>query len=92
VARAPAMVVLSSCDLGLSDVRPGDETLGMVTALLNAGATTVIASVARVADHTAMTVMVGYHQAITAGLPQAAALAAALRRETAAGFVCFGAG
>jgi hypothetical protein len=41
------MVVLSSCDLGLADVRPGDETFGMVTALLTAGAGTVVASVAR---------------------------------------------
>jgi len=90
--RAPAMVVLSSCDLGLLDVRPGDETFGMVTALLDAGAGTVVASVARVADHTAMAIMVGYHRAITAGARPAAALAAALQRETTAGFVCFGAG
>ena len=27
--RAPDMVVLSSCDVGLTDVRPGDETFGM---------------------------------------------------------------
>jgi len=84
--------VLSSCDLGLTDVRPGDETFGMVTALLAAGARTVVASVARVADDTAMATMVGYHQAIAAGSPPAAALAAALQRETTAGFVCFGAG
>ena len=44
--RAPLMVVLSSCDVGLTDVRPGDETFGMVTALLNAGSATVVASVA----------------------------------------------
>ena len=87
-----AMVVLSSCDLGLTDVRPGDETFGMVTALLNAGAATVVASVARVADDTAMAAMVGYHRAITAGRPPAAALAAALQGGEAAGFVCFGAG
>src|SRR5262249_57419440 len=67
LARAPLMIVLSSCDLGLTDVRPGDETLGVVTALLNAGSATVIASVARVADDTAIAAMVGYHQAITAG-------------------------
>ena len=87
-ARVPSMVVLSCCDLGLTDVRPGDETFGMVTALLTAGAGTVVASVARVADDTAMAAMVGYHQAITAGQAPAAALATALQRETAAGFVC----
>ena len=65
-ARAPLMVVLSSCDLGLTDVRPGDETFGMVTALLSAGSATVVASVARVADDTAMAAMVGYHRAIAA--------------------------
>jgi CHAT domain-containing protein len=91
-AQSPPMVVLSSCDLGLTDVRPGDETFGMVTALLSAGAATVVASVARVADDGAMTVMVGYHRAITAGRSPAAALAAALAGQTTAGFVCFGAG
>jgi len=84
--------VLSSCDLGLTDVRPGDETFGVITALLNAGSATVVASVARVADDTAMAAMVGYHQAITAGAAPAAALAAALEGEAAASFVCFGTG
>jgi CHAT domain len=90
--RAPLMVVLSSCDLGLTDVRPGDETFGMVTALLNAGSATVVASVARVADDAAMAAMVGFHRAVTAGRPPAAALAAALQGDETAGFVCFGAG
>ena len=90
--RAPLMVVLSSCDVGLTDVRPGDETFGMVTALLNAGSATVVASVARVADDAAMAAMVGFHRAVTAGRPPAAALAAALQGEATAGFVCFGAG
>jgi len=92
VAQAPSMVVLSSCDLGLSDIRPGDETFGMVTALLNAGSATVVASVTKVADHAAMAAMVGYHRAITAGQSPAAALAAAMQAETTAGFVCFGSG
>jgi hypothetical protein len=91
LARAPLMTVLSSCDLGLTDVRPGDETFGVVTALLNAGSATVIASVARVADDTAMAAMVGYHRAITAGAAPAAALAAALEGQVTASFVCFGA-
>jgi tetratricopeptide (TPR) repeat protein len=90
-ARAPTMVVLSSCDLGLTDVRPGDETFGMVTALLAAGTRTVVASVARVADDTAMRAMIGYHRAVTAGSGPAAALASALAGESPAGFVCFGA-
>jgi tetratricopeptide (TPR) repeat protein len=92
VAGTPPMVVLSSCDLGLTDVRPGDENLGMVTALLSAGSATVVASVGRVADEAAMTVMVGYHRAIAAGQAPAAALASAVPPDLLAGFVCFGAG
>jgi hypothetical protein len=95
VAETPPMVVLSSCDLGLTDVRPGDETLGMVTALLSAGSATVVASVSRVADEAAMTVMVGYHGAIAAGRTPAAALASAVTPDPLVGhvgFVCFGAG
>ena len=88
--RTPAMVVLSCCDLGLTDIRPGDETLGMVTALLSAGSATVIANVARVADDTAADTMISYHRAIAAGQLPAGALAQAVQDAT--GFVCFGAG
>jgi tetratricopeptide (TPR) repeat protein len=90
VGRTPPAVVLSSCDLGLADVRPGDETLGMVTALLAAGSATVVASVARIADDTAMAVMTGYHRAVAGGHPPAAALARA--SVPTAAVVCFGAG
>ena len=91
LASAPAMTVLSSCDLGLSDVRPGDETVGMATALLAAGSSTVVASVSRVADDAAMVVMTGYYRAIDAGRAPADALATAASAQPA-GFVCFGAG
>ena len=92
MSRTPPMVVLSSCDLGLTDVRPGDETFGMATALLTAGSSTVVASVSRVADETAMTVMTGFHAAVGAGRPPAAALAAAAPPGMLSSFVCFGAG
>ena len=90
VSHIPPMVVMSSCDLGLTDIRPGDETLGMVIALLSAGSATVIANVARVADDTAASTMIGFHEAIAAGRHPAAALAHAAKHP--AGFVCFGAG
>lgn len=88
---APSLVVLSCCDLGLADVRPGDETLGMTTALLHAGTRTVVASVTQVADDTAMRQMTGLHAALQRGMQPAQALALATVREPA-GFVCFGAG
>jgi hypothetical protein len=89
---APAVVVLASCDLGLTDVRPGDETVGMTTALLSAGTSTVVAGVSRIADETALTVMTRFHQAACRGVSSAAALAAAVPAGLMTGFVCFGAG
>jgi tetratricopeptide (TPR) repeat protein len=87
--RAPALVVLSACDVGRHDVRPGDESLGMATALLGAGAGTVVAAVCRVADDVAPFVMESMYAALLAGRSSASALAAA---EDNPGFVCFGAG
>jgi tetratricopeptide (TPR) repeat protein len=89
VDRAPALVVLSACDVGRHDVRPGDESLGMATALLGAGAGAVIAAVCRVADEVAPDVMKSMYAALLAGHPPATALAAVGPNP---GFVCFGAG
>jgi tetratricopeptide (TPR) repeat protein len=86
--RAPGVVVLASCELGLTEVRTGDETLGMASALLAAGTATVVASVARVADDAATDAMVGFHRALAAGRAPADALAGA---AAGTGFVCFGA-
>jgi CHAT domain-containing protein len=92
LGATPAQIILSSCDLGLSDIRPGDETLGMTSALLNTGSCTVVASVSRVADETAMQIMTAYHEGLTKGESPATALAAASSPDQLAGFVCFGAG
>jgi hypothetical protein len=91
IAPTPSLVVLSSCDLGLADIRPGDETLGMVTALLSAGSASVVASVAKVADDTAAATMADFHRALTVGRRPATALAEATATRPA-GFVCFGSG
>ena len=89
VDRAPALVVLSACDVGRHDVLPGDESLGMATAFLGAGAGTVVAAVCRVADDVAPDVMESMYAALLAGRSSASALAAAADNP---GFVCFGAG
>jgi len=88
--RAPTIVVLSACDLGLAEVRPGDETLGMAAALLSIGAGTVIASTSRIADDTAMAVMTRFHRYVHDGTSSAVALAAAVRNMPCP-FVCLGA-
>jgi hypothetical protein len=106
LSRAPAHVVLSACDVGRTVVRPGDEILGFTAALLHLGTTTVISSVSRVDDETALATMTAYHRALSTGLRPAEALALAGVHagpaEATAGdlavgaplapFVCFGAG
>jgi hypothetical protein len=96
LTRAPGLVVLSACQSGLSAVRPGDEVLGLVAALLALGAKTVIASVLPVDDYATAELMVALHVRLASGQAPAAALAGA-RTESddaviAASFVCFGAG
>jgi len=88
LGRPPGVVVLASCELGLTEVRPGDESFGMASALLAAGTSTVIASACRVADALAAEVMVGLHRALVARVPPAAALAGVAAGTS---FVCLGA-
>lgn len=93
----PAQVVLSSCDVGRTDDRPGSEPLGLVAALLRSGVSTVIAGTSRVSDEVAATVMTGYHQRLSVGQSPAIALAGAIKEFAGADtdpapFTCFGAG
>lgn len=76
--QLPDHVVLSSCDVGRSDDRPGGEPLGLAAALLRSGVSTVIAGTSRLSDEIAATSMVAYHRRLSAGDPPAVALAAAI--------------
>lgn len=67
-------VVLSSCDVGRARVRPGEEGLGLTSALLACGVRTVVAAVAPVRDEVAATVMTAYHREVLAGADAALAL------------------
>jgi CHAT domain-containing protein len=93
----PAQVVLSSCDVGRTDDRPGGEPLGLVAALLRSGVATVVAGTSRVSDEVAAAVMAAYHQRLSTGERPAIALADAIKQVAAgdsdpAPFTCFGAG
>jgi CHAT domain-containing protein len=88
----PAQVTLSACDVGRAVVRSGDEILGFTAALLYAGTSSVVSSVARVTHDAAASVMTGYHQAVAGGAQPARALADASLADPLAPFVCFGAG
>jgi tetratricopeptide (TPR) repeat protein len=88
--QAPKHVVLSSCDVGRTVVRGGDEMLGFTAALLYSGTRTVVSSVAPVDDVAAVEVMATYHRGLTSGLRPARALAEATASQPLMPFVCFG--
>ena len=95
--RAPDMLVLSACDVALSERHPGDELLGLSAALLASGTRTIVASVVPVPDAAARRLMLAFHRRLAAGASPAAALAeaqAGLRadRSALAGFLCLGVG
>ena len=101
LTRAPDVLVLSACDSGLSDVQPGDELMGLASAVFALGTRTLIASVIPVPDEGSRRLMLDLHAGLRAGMNPAAALARAQTRiarsgpegrAAAAGFVCFGAG
>jgi tetratricopeptide (TPR) repeat protein len=100
LSRAPSRLVLSACDSGLSAVRPGDELMGLASALFALGTTTLIASVVPISDAATRPLMLRLHELLGAGLAPATALARAQAQGTAGdgafaasvSFVCFGAG
>ncbi|WP_392543987.1 CHAT domain-containing protein [Oryzobacter telluris] len=67
-------VVLSSCEVGRTHVRAGDESLGLTASLLATGVRTVVAAVGPVGDEDAHTVMSAYHRVLAQGLDAAEAL------------------
>ena len=91
--EVPDVVLLSACEVGRSEVRYGEELIGMTTAWLHAGVRCVVGSAAAVHDDVAHDVLIGVHRGLGAGLDPAAALAAVLPAATAgnppAPFVCF---
>lgn len=93
----PSQVVLSSCDVGRTDDRPGGEPLGLVAALLRSGVGTVVAGTSRISDRMAAAVMTAYHERLFKGEAPAIALAGAIKAAgelegDPAPFTCFGAG
>ena len=92
LTAAPRHVVLSSCDVGRTVVRPGEEILGFTAALLYIGTSTVTSSVTRVGDAAAVGTMTAYHRLLATGTRPAEALALATASEPFSPFVCFGGG
>jgi CHAT domain-containing protein len=93
-------MVLSSCDSAVSKVVAGDELLGLSSALISLGVSSLVAPVVPIRDELAADLMVGFHRNLTAGYttPQALAKAIAIRgnesvieRALRSSFVAFGA-
>ncbi|GAB3833796.1 hypothetical protein GCM10027610_028310 [Dactylosporangium cerinum] len=95
-APPPELLVLSSCDAGLSAVHPGDELQGLAAALLGLGTRTVVASLGPVDDEDTLRLMTDLHRRLADGVAPAVALAraqsAGVDRISAATFICMGAG
>ena len=81
-------VVLSACDVGRLDPRPGDEPLGLTAALMALGVRSVVAPVAPVSDAAAADAMVAYHRHLASGHSASEALAATLAEHPGAGAFC----
>jgi len=71
------MVVLSGCATGLNVVTPGDELMGLVRGLLQAGAKSLVLSLWDVHDDSTKEFMIEFYSRLQAGLSKAEAMQAA---------------
>jgi CHAT domain-containing protein len=77
--RIPAeLVVLSGCATGLNVVTPGDELMGLVRGLLQAGAQSLILSLWDVHDESTKDFMIGFYTRWQRGLSKAKAMQATM--------------
>jgi CHAT domain-containing protein len=73
------LVVLSACDTGRGDIKPGQGVYGLRRALSVAGAETVVMSLWKVNDNTTSQLMEDYYRNLLAGQGRGAALREAMR-------------
>jgi CHAT domain-containing protein len=71
---AGALVTLSACESGRSEVFSGDELMGLTRAFLGAGATTLVASLWLVQDETTAELMENWYEHLSQGVGRATAL------------------
>jgi CHAT domain-containing protein len=68
------LVVLSGCATGLNVIKPGDEQIGLVRGLLQAGAQSMVLSLWDVHDASTKEFMIAFYGELQRGLPKALAL------------------
>lgn len=77
--RLPAeLVVLSGCATGLNVVTPGDELIGLVRGLLQAGAQSLLLSLWDVHDESTRDFMIGFYTRLQQGAGKAVAVQGAM--------------
>lgn len=74
------LVVLSGCFTGMSEVKPGDELLGLARGVFAAGVPSMIVSLWEAHHGAAMQFMQTFYQELLQGIPKALALQAAQRQ------------
>ncbi len=72
------LIVLSGCATGLNVVTPGDEVMGLVRGLLQAGAQSLILSLWDVHDESTKEFMIGFYTRLQRGLSKAKAMQATM--------------
>jgi CHAT domain-containing protein len=79
-----ALVVLAACEGGAAEALPGDEVLGLASALIAAGARAVLASLWPIYDGGTLATLAPFYAALTGGDDAALALARSQRAMIAA--------
>jgi CHAT domain-containing protein len=72
------LVVLSGCATGLNVVSPGDELIGLVRGLLQAGARSLVLSLWDVHDESTKDFMIAFYTSLELGRSKAEAMQAAM--------------
>lgn len=101
LSQAPRLVIMSACEGGSADHRPGEEFLGLVAGFLASGTSNLIAATGSIPDASFVVDLMGrLHEGLAVGLTPPVALAQAQQtltchgpkaEITAASFICFGA-
>jgi tetratricopeptide (TPR) repeat protein len=77
--RVPAILMLPSCNGGVSRIYPGDELIGTTAALLGLGAANIVAPLCAVRDDITERLMTDVHAQLARGISTSEALAACRR-------------
>lgn len=82
LGRSPATMVLSTCDALAPGASMGEEVLGLTTALLGSGSSTVIAAIGPLPDRPETVELLGsFHDRLAAGVAPSTALAQVMAIE-----------